>query len=275
MKSITPNKLCALFLVVIACAATLALVRGIFKSSPVCRGEDSMASSATADVPSMVKRYVPPLEGEMREYERIVCEIVSAYSNQQANLILECVKKLPDRFFELRGNDWNQAILPMNRAWFDGWSIGEPTMTFKTCEDLRTWLLANLTFAKVYGTMLSKSGNMDMLPAFDVWVLTGLQAHKEKYAKACKRDYLDVTERFIAAWVEQIESERGFTREYMRWQNKSLCRLVKEGELTPAKLRQNIRGNVWPLQKRCGYTPKWLDEEFPLLPEGEKDAWEK
>lgn len=271
MKSITPNKLCTLFLVVIACAATLALVRGIFKSSSVCRGEDAMASRATADVPSLVKRYVPPTEAEMREYERIVCEIVSAYSNQQAKLILERVKKLPERFFELRGNDWNQAILPMKRAWFDGWSIGEPTMTFKTSEDLRTWLQANLTFAKAYGTMLSKAGKMDMLPAFDIWILTGLHAHKEKYVKACKRDYLDVTERFIAAWVEQIESESGFTREYMRWQNRSLGRLVKEGKLTPAKLRQNIRCNAWPLQKRCGYTPKWLDEEFPVLEEKADD----
>ena len=217
------------------------------------------------------QRYVPPSEGEMREYERIVCEIVSAYSNQQAKLILERVKKLPERFFELRGNDWNQAILPMKRAWFDGWSIGEPTMTFKTSEDLRTWLQANLTFAKAYGTMLSKAGKMDMLPAFDIWILTGLHAHKEKYVKACKRDYLDVTERFIAAWVEQIESESGFTREYMRWQNRSLGRLVKEGKLTPAKLRQNIRCNAWPLQKRCGYTPKWLDEEFPVLEEKADD----
>ena len=43
-----------------------------------------------------------------------------------------------------------------------------------------------------------------------------------------------------------------------------------ERGVTEEEMRDSIRGCVYLLQKRCGYTPKWLDEEFPLLSEEKK-----
>lgn len=216
---------------------------------------------------SKPKRYVSPIGEEMQMYRRIIGDIVAAYTNQQASLISEGVQRLPGEFFSLRGKDWDEAIRPINRAWFAGWCFDEQKRIFSTSTQLSNWFQTNLTFAKAYGSILVRSGIKDSLAAFDVWVLAGLQSCRNEFEKDGNSDYVEVTDRFIVEWIEQIESEQGFTREYVRWQNRELACLVVAGEISQAALRNNIRGYVRALQKRCGYTPKWLDEEFPMIEE--------
>ena len=40
-----------------------------------------------------------------------------------------------------------------------------------------------------------------------------------------------------------------------------------EKGVTEEEMRDSIRGCVYLLQKRCGYTPKWFVEEFPVIEE--------
>ena len=79
----------------------------------------------------------------------------------------------------------------------------------------------------------------------------------------------------IAEWYEQIESPQGFTRQYALH--------VVDSFLLARKLapEQYWMSNKWILEEgraqvmpliRLGYTPKWLDGEFPLPPENREDA---
>ena len=106
---------------------------------------------------------------------------------------------------------------------------------------------------------------------FDVTILKQLQEYRDKFKREDKNEYLKASERLIAEWIEQIESERGFTREYARSQKRGLWRLVESGETTEEVLMTNVRIFPLLLKERCGYTPKWLDAEFTLPSKDEKD----
>ena len=94
-------------------------------------------------------------------------------------------------------------------------------------------------------------------------LLKQLQGYRDKFEREGKGEFISTVERLAADWIDQIESEKGFTREYARSQKNGLWRLVEKGELTEEALMANVRSCVQPLKERCGYTPKWLDVEFP------------
>ena len=127
-------------------------------------------------------------------------------------------------------------------------------------------LQKRLALTKIYGNLIIDSGEtaVSELGTFDVTILMQLHEYRDKFEREGKSEFLPVAERLIAEWVEQIESERGFTREYARSQKNGLWRLVERGEVTEEVLMENVRIYPLLLQERCGYTPKWLDAEFPV-----------
>ena len=83
-----------------------------------------------------------------------------------------------------------------------------------------------------------------------------------------------VVDGFLAKWISLIESEKGLTRmKIRRYMPAMHVRARMVGDVSPAQVVKAVRWHALSLIN-CGYTPKWLDEEFPL-PEGEKDLWEK
>lgn len=214
------------------------------------------------------QRYVPPTEAEMREYEHIVEEIVAAYSNRQANLMLECVNHFPPSFYRLRGRDYSKVIRPIDSVWFESWHEQDPEVTSLDSNGVDELLHANLALTKVLGGIMVKSkASDDDLCLLDPRFLELLQSYRDRFRKAGKTECFEVVERYIAEWIEHIESENGFTRAYARKTAKIGQHWIRLGELTPKDIRNQERGSVHELQKRCGYTPKWLDEEFPVLEE--------
>ena len=125
-----------------------------------------------------------------------------------------------------------------------------------------------LALTKLYGNFIVDSGETAVgeLGMFDITILKLLQKYRDKFKREGKSEFLPAAERLIAEWIEQIESERGFTREYTRSQKRGLRRLVERGETTEEVLMTNVRIFPLLLKEHCGYTPKWLDEEFPAAP---------
>ena len=91
--------------------------------------------------------------------------------------------------------------------------------------------------------------------------------YKEKFHSEGKKDLEQVAQRFMDLWIAHIESPEGFTRIGVRGMIKQQTELVdaarpgcgmsKKGAVSLC--RAMSMGLV-----RCGYTPKWLDKDFPL-----------
>ena len=218
-------------------------------------------------------KYVRPTADEMQTYTRVAEEIVKAYSNGQVSVMQEWARRFPKEAYRLRGDDLVKVIQPVSKLWFrECVRIGRLGF-FATPEAFERQMGMRLALSKLYGNFIVDSGETadDVLVTLDITILNQLQGCRTKFEKEGKSEYLPAVERLMEDWVGQIESEKGFTREYARSQKNGLRRLVEKGELTEDGLTAHARISPLLLQERCGYTPKWLDEEFPLLSE-EKES---
>lgn len=215
-----------------------------------------------------VQRYVRPTAEELRSYADIAEEIVTAYSNSQVSVMREWVSRFPKEAYRLKGDDLVKIIWPINRLWSCECVQIDRCGDFATPVEFEQQMEKRLALTKIYGNFIVASGEtaVSELGTFDVTILKLLQEHRDKFEREGKSEFLSVAERLIAEWIEQIESERGFTREYARSQKSGLWRLVESGEVTEDALMTNVRIYPLLLKERCGYTPKWLDKEFPVAP---------
>lgn len=213
-----------------------------------------------------MKRYLPPTAEELLCYRGITDALVAAYSNGMENAMLERAKSFPPAVYGLRGEDRRKVILPINLVWFDEWIRNKDLQEFSSAKEFGRRMRIKLSFARVYGEFLVRSGMKDaILEEIECRALRKLKKYEDKFQKEGKLDFLSAAEGLLSAWVGQIESENGFTRCYIRDYNQRMQWVIKRGESTPEALRLHIRSCVNSFQRFCGYTPKWLDEEFPPL----------
>ena len=215
-----------------------------------------------------VKRYVPPTVEEMQAYQQISEEIVSAYSNGQLSAMRDWAGRFPEGAYHLRGGDSSDAIYPVERAWRSEHRLYKPLEEFATPEAFEHTMRMRMALAVIYGDFLVASGSSKYtLIELDFCTMLQLQEYEAKFGREGKTAFLSVAKRLESEWIQQVELENGFTRVCMRRQLAALRRGVEWGKLPEEALKSNGRGGVLPLQKRCGYTPKWLDEEFPVIEE--------
>ena len=213
-----------------------------------------------------VARYVHPTADEMQTYTRVAEEIVKAYSNGQVSVMQGWARRFPKEAYRLRGDDLAKVIQPVSKLWFRECVRTGRLVFFATPEEFERQMGMRLALSKLYGNFIVDSGETadDVLVTLDITILNQLQGCRTKFEKEGKNEYLPAVERLMEDWIGQIESEKGFTREYARSQKNGLRRLVERGELTEDGLIVHARIYPLLLQERCGYTPKWLDAEFPL-----------
>ena len=215
-----------------------------------------------------VKRYVPPTAEEMQSYQEIAREIVSAYSNGQLSAMREWAGRFPAEAYKLGHKDSSKIIYPVERAWRSEHRLYKPLEEFATPDAFEHTMRMRMALAVICGDFLVASGSSEgTLIDLDFCTMLQLQEYEAKFRREGKAAFLSVAKRLESEWIQQIELENGFTRVCMRRQLAALRRGVEWGRLPEEALKCDGRGGALPLQKRCGYTPKWLDEEFPVIEE--------
>ena len=219
-----------------------------------------------AGIDPPVVQYVRPTAEEMQSYQEIARGIVSAYSNGQMSVLRELSERFLESACHLRYGDSSKAISPISQAWHGEHRRDKPLEEFATPDEFDHAMRMRMALTVIYGNfkVASKMGD-NFLITLDFYTLLQLQEYESKFKREGKADFLAAAERLEAEWIQQIESEKGFTRTYMR-RLKRLSRHFMERGVTEEEMRDSIRGCVYSLQKWCDYTPKWLDEEFPVVP---------
>lgn len=250
---------------VIAVLAAWTLVRGgDARRRSGCVPSDRVDKSRC----EIATRRVSPTDDELRSYLRIMQEVVNAYSNCQIEAMIESKRQLPSKAYQLIEKDHLKLEMPINQIWRGDWVLNSGIKEFASEEEFDRQMKRSLAIAKLYGEFLVASGRIadEILVMIDWIALKRLQTYRDEFKRGGKNDCVQAAERLLADWIGQIESKNGFTRAYMRAQKVCLGHFLKTGELSEEKLVQYVRDYVQPLRDRCGYTPKWLDEEFPARP---------
>ena len=242
-------------------------------------------------------RFAPPDKvvtldsAQKAELRRVFADIVQAYSNRQVEVLREWRRKLPERVELVIQSDlddvelsfskvlYNEVIPKLSRKQESRSILAE----YASVDDFEHTIATILAFAGIYGDVRLRrrefGGRFDDLEALVVY---RLMSYRDCFRAAGRTDLEKVAERFLAEWIDQIESENGYTRtcvvmsvaSYRVWGD----RVMEECSQTWEEVSQNaVRQFTYGLI-HAGYTPKWLDEfkNIPRhVPPGEGDLSKK
>ena len=157
-------------------------------------------------------------------------------------------------------------LSPFNRSFLRTDTLQE----FTRVEDFECFAWANIEVAMFFGRSCFREKSFEIPISIEYLTFLRFRKYKEKFHAEGKNDLEQKAQRFVDLWIAHIESPESFTRIGLRAlirQRTELDEAVRPGSGVSQKAviefgRGMARGLV-----RCGYTPKWLDKDFPPLPE--------
>lgn len=151
---------------------------------------------------------------------------------------------------------------------------GDRLLEFEGMTALEVYLHVNFELLIHYGNLNIRNGRLETLPAKEYLALKTLNDYKNKFQKEGKTGCERLVDFYKKSLIEHIESPDGFTRigaNYMVRQNTDLANALKPGKGLSHESAMKIGRAVVQGLVRNGYTPKWLDKEFPLPEKDGKD----
>lgn len=192
--------------------------------------------------------------------------LLEAYTNNQVELMRRIEMTMP-----LAITGMHQSVLfplstTFNRMFNERFLWAEDIRTFPNASELDAFLAANIEAARFSGEVLLSrrdfSGNLLVL---DKNMYRQLQRYKQRYVDTGCQEMADCVETYVRKWVSQIESKNGFMRKYMGFDLLLQSPHALQGSMSEVDLLKAVRKSADGLVK-SGYTPRWLDEDFPLPP---------
>ena len=138
---------------------------------------------------------------------------------------------------------------------------------FERVEDFVRFSWVNTEVSMFFGMLYARGREFDVLTCLEELSFLRFRKYKEKFHTEGKKELEQMAQRFMDLWIAHIESPEGFTRIGLRAlvrKGTELSEAMRPGSGLPQKsVIEFGRGMTMGLV-RCGYTPKWLDAEFPL-----------
>jgi len=194
-------------------------------------------------------------------------EITKAYEASDVSEVGNCIARLPEVCSRLDWATRRRVESPLVKSFEDKFLYCEQLQEFETSENLEEYLLTNFRVARFFGTLYGEEKQFDSQSLIEGRVYVVLKRYLEKYSNESKFEFTAVIGRYISEWERQIESPAGFTYSGVRRMvglNTEYAEMIRPGSgMKTADAMVMAHSLVKGLIK-AGYTPKWLDREFPL-----------
>ena len=157
--------------------------------------------------------------------------------------------------------------MPLGFSFDDAFLRTERLQEFSRVDDFERFAWVNTEVSMYYGRLHMREKHFEFPICIENLTFLRFRKYKEKFHAEGKKDLEQMAQRFMDLWIAHIESPEGFTRIGLRAlarQGTELSEAMRPGSGLPQKSviefgRGMTRGLI-----RCGYTPKWLDVDFPL-----------
>ena len=188
------------------------------------------------------------------------CDAESA--GKRAILVAERMRSIPGGQFY----DITSSCFCMLKNNFMG---GILSRQFANPEAFKAYAMSNISGMNILGNAELEACLIPPHCAYlEADALTLFRKCGRKFRDEGRDDFAAVADELTKLMIDQIESENGLTRRYMRADLKLQRVLVDRGFSTREKVLRGVRADAYPL-KVAGYFPKWLSE-FDDLSEAEK-----
>ena len=138
---------------------------------------------------------------------------------------------------------------------------------FDALPALDIYLRINLDLMIHYGNLDIRNGKLELLPAKEYLALKTLNDYKKVFHGEGKAEFEALVDSYLKSLIAHIESPDGFTRicaQYTVQLNTDFANTEKPGKGVGHESAIKIGRAVAQGLVRSGYTPKWLDVDFPL-----------
>lgn len=195
-------------------------------------------------------------------------DILNSVSNRQCVALGEYAEVLSRLCCFPRIGNCADAENALRKTFLDSflWR-GEQLKDFEGPAALEIFLRVNLDLMIHYGNLDIRNGDLEAVPAKEYLALKTLNDYKRKFQREEKREFVSVVDSFLKLLIDRIESSDGFTRvgaHYMVQLNTDMANAMKHGMGVSHESGMRIGRAIAQGLVRCGYTPKWLDKDFPL-----------
>ena len=163
--------------------------------------------------------------------------------------------------------------MPLRFAFDDAFLRTDRLQDFNNVDEFERFAWANTDVAMFYGSLYVRGREFEILTCIEEFSFLRFRKYKEKFHAEGKKDLEQMAKRFMDLWIAHIESPEGFTRIGLRGltrQRTELDEAVRPGCGVSKEAVNTFGRGITMGLVRCGYTPKWLDKEYPpLLPKDE------
>lgn len=201
-----------------------------------------------------------PTKAESNELAQAFCDVAEAYTNGSLQTLREKMAKVPDTIT----NVIDSVFIDLQRPWYvsfdEGFLYEHKIRDFDNVREFADFAERNVAMVRFLGEIYVKRGAYSgFLLVLDMRTLRRLVEYREKFRKEGKHELEARADEFVREWCEQIESENGYTHSYVRF----FYLLQTSGGIPAEPVVRSVRRKVGGVIA-AGYTPKWLDKEFPL-----------
>ena len=215
----------------------------------------------------------------VQELKSIFAVIAEAYTNGQFEVARQRLSEVPDDFRTLPGEPYKEVTDQLIGPFYD--------FLFRRDEGLHARPLADFTSVVAFTSYMRL--NFELTHFFyvvqtqrayppnkynDPNMLYQLRCYMKKFGVEGKSELERAARAFYDEWCELVESKDGYTRQYM-WDLMGDCLYERKHHpdhwMSNKDIMKIVRHQADDLIKMGGYTPKWLDEEFPP-PQEEESA---
>lgn len=236
----------------------LVFIEGCTQESDVDIDSPEIKAEAAALVGS--RRGTPITAEEAAEIKDVCDGIVEAYKNGQIGVMYERMACVSNQLDILSGESCFKFEGDLIRLCRRNFLNQNELRDFKSQADFEQYVRLNVKLVDFLLENALRQKNFGS--AFDTWegfTYRRLNEYRDKFQREKRADLQRSAEKYLAKWVEHIESERGFTRRCIVHEYERLRFGHKIGKIdSKIPLRYNLCLAEYLIG--CGYTPKWLGE---------------
>lgn len=187
--------------------------------------------------------------------------IVEAYTNGTVEVLRRRIDEMPGVVTNMQDQLYVELEKPLRSLFTNRFLWSKRILDFQESSEFERYAEANILVVKFLGNMVIRRGEgaNGVLRVYDRNVLRQLKRYRDNFERRNRKDFVAVADRLIDDWIEQIDSEFGFTRWFMWHDLDNNWDHVVEGSMTRAELLERTRSWARDLIKD-GHTPKWIDE---------------
>ena len=220
------------------------------------------------------RKYSPELyreavsDEEAKVLKGLYAEIARAYTNSQLDVMIESIGVLSNRVQNIPDNQFFEMERLVYKPFVGGFCDTRSFEPFHDAKTFERYAAVNCEMAKFIGRIsFQRKDYWDAhLLKVESQTYAKLRKYAEDFDKEGRSDLAEIANRYLRGWIDFIESDEGISKGLAHYQyEQGMALNVREGRqvITPKHATGLARYMAEPLQKK-GYTPKWLDVEFPL-----------